>query len=157
MDKKELKEAKAVYKSLCAMLDGKKFHYTKDEESLTIHCEMRGDDLPINLIVRIDTERKLVTLASPMPFEVPEERRPAMAVAVSCANHGLVDGSFDYNYLSGKILFRMTSSYRASVIGKDLFDYMIMCSSYTIDDYNDKFLVVAKTEMKPSEILEYVK
>ena len=38
-----------------------------------------------------------------MPFTVPENMRKEMAVAVSCANHCMVDGDFDYDYETGKI------------------------------------------------------
>ena len=92
-----------------------------------------------------------------MPFAVPENRRTALAVAVSQANNGMVDGSFDFDYLSGRIVFRMTSSYRESLIGKQLFEYMLSCACFTIDEYNDKFLMVAKNEMSAEEILDYIK
>ena len=102
-------------------------------------------------------QRQLVSLLSQMPFAVPENRRTALAVAVSQANNGMVDGSFDFDYLSGRIIFRMTSSYRESLIGKELFTYMLSCACYTIDEYNDKFLMVAKNEMSAEEILDYIK
>lgn len=156
-EQKELKQAQTVYKALCDMLDERKWHYEKREDDLTIKCGVQGDDLPMEILVEVDNDRKLVTLLSFMPFAVPENRRQALAVAVSQANNGMIDGSFDYDYLTGRILFRMTSSYRESLIGKKLFDYMVSCACYTIDEYNDKFLVIAKNEMSTEEILEYIK
>ena len=156
-EEKELNLARTVYKSLCAMLDEHDWHYQKDEDNLSIKCGAQGDDLPMEIIVKVDDDRKLVTLISFMPYAVPENRRSALAVAVSQANNGMVDGSFDYSYLTGRIMFRMTSSYRESLIGKNLFDYMITCACYTIDEYNDKFLFVAKNEMSTEEILDYIK
>lgn len=156
-EEKDLKQAQAVYKALCEMLDEHEWHYEKDEENWCISCDAQGDDLPISIIIEVDKERQLVTLLSQIPFAVPEDRRTALAIAVSRANYGLTDGSFDFNYLSGQILFRMTSSYRESLIGKGLLAYMLMCACYTIDNYNDKFLVVAKKDMSVEEILEFVK
>lgn len=156
-DQKELKQAQTVYKALCEMLDDRDWHYEKFDEDLTIRCGAQGDDLPMEIIIEVDKERKLITLISKMPFNVPEERRAALAVAVSQANNGMVDGSFDFDYLSGRILFRMTSSYRESLIGKELLAYMLSCACYTIDEYNDKFLIVAKNNMSIDEILEYIK
>ena len=69
----------------------------------------------------------------------------------------MVDGSFDYDFITGSIIFRLTSSYRESLIGKELLAYMLMCACYTIDEYNDKFLMVAKNEMTIEEILDFVK
>ena len=155
-EEKEMKQAAAVYKSLCEMLDEHEWHYKKDEEHLMIACGAQGDDLPIEIRMEVDVKRKLITLISPMPFVVAENRRTAMAVAVSQANNGMVDGSFDYDYLGGRILFRMTSSYRDSLIGKSLLNYMLMCSCFTIDRYNDKFLMVAKNDMSVEEILNFI-
>ena len=156
-EEKELKQAKAVYKSLCEMLDEREWHYEKNEEELSIECGAQGEDLPIEINIQVDKERQLVTLLSQMPFAVPESRRTALAIAVSQANNGMVDGSFDYDLLSGRIIFRLTSSYRESLIGKDMLAYMLMCACYTIDEYNDKFLMVAKNEMSLNEILEFIK
>lgn len=154
---KELKQAQAVYKALCDMLDERNWHYEKLEESLSIKCEAQGDDLPMAILIDVDKNRQLASLISFMPFTVPENRRSALAVAVSQANNGMVDGSFDYNYLNGRIMFRMTSSFRESIIGKKMFDYMLSVAFYTIDEYNDKFLSIAKKDMSIDEILEYVK
>ena len=116
-EEKELKQAQTVYKALCEMLNERDWHYEKDEENLAIKCGAQGDDLPMEIIVEVDRKRQLVSLLSQMPFAVPENRRTALAVAVSQANNGMVDGSFDFDYLSGRIVFRMTSSYRESLIG----------------------------------------
>lgn len=154
---KELKQAQAVFKALCDMLDDHNWQYEKNEAELSIYCGARGDDLPIELKIGVDAQRKLVTLLSQMPFEVPENRRNALAVAVSEANNCMVDGDFDYNYLSGKIIFRMTTSFFDSLIGKDLFEYMFSCACYTIDEYNDKFLMVAMKEMSIEQILNLIR
>lgn len=156
-EEKELKQAQTVYKALCEMLNERDWHYEKDEENLAIKCGAQGDDLPMEIIVEVDRKRQLVSLLSQMPFAVPENRRTALAVAVSQANNGMVDGSFDFDYLSGRIVFRLTASYRESLVGKELFAYMLMCACYTIDEYNDKFLMVAKNEMSAEEILDYIK
>ena len=156
-DEKVLKQAQAVYKALCDRLDEHNWHYEKHEEDLAISCGAQGDDLPMELRIAVDTKRQIVTLLSQMPFEVPENRRTALAIAVSQANNGMIDGSFDFDFLSGSIIFRMTTSYRESLIGKELFSYMLSCSCYTIDEYNDKFLTVTKKAMSVDEILDYIK
>ncbi|MCH5158961.1 MAG: hypothetical protein J1F33_07185 [Clostridiales bacterium] len=156
-DEKDLKQAKAVYDALCEMLNDHKWTYEKNEKELSISCDTRGDDLPIELHIKVDVMRHIVTLISPMRFSIPENRKDAIAVAVSKANNGLVDGSFDYDYVKGRIVFRLTSSFLNSLIGKTMFEYMLMCSCYTIDEYNDKFLAVASTQMSIDEVLNYIK
>ena len=156
-EEKDLKQAQTVYKSLCNMLDERGWRYQKNEQELSIRCGAQGEDLPMEIIIEVDAERQLASLISPMPFEVPENRRAELAIAVTQANNGMVDGSFDYDFLSGRILFRMTSSFRQSLIGKAMFAYMLECSCYTIDEYNDKFLAVAKNNMSIHEIIDFIK
>lgn len=156
-EEKDLKQAQSVYKSICEMLNERDWHYEGNDEDLTIESGAQGEDLPMDIIIKVDAKRKLVSLMSPMPFIIPEKRRTALAIAVSLANNGMVDGSFDYNYISGKLLYRVTTSYRESLISKNVFAYMLMCTCYTVDEYNDKFLTVAKNEMSEEEILDYIK
>ena len=156
-EEKKLKQAQTVYATLCEMLDEHDWHYEKDEERLSISCGAQGDDLPIEIRINVDAERSLVTLLSQMPFVVAEDHRTALAIAVSQANNGMVDGDFDYDYINGRIIFRLTSSYLDSLIGKDMLNYMLMCSCVTIDEYNDKFLMVAKSTMSNEEILDFIK
>ncbi len=155
-DENEMKRAQAVYNSLCEMLDERGWKYDKYDEKLTIRLDTRGEDLEIEIYNEVDSGRQLVSLLSQMPFAIPEDRRSALAVAVCQANNGMVDGSFDYDYIKGNILFRLTSSYRESLISKNLLEYMLMCACFTIDHYNDKFLTVAKNEMTADEIEEYL-
>ena len=155
-DEKQLKQARAAFQALCEMLEEKDWHYEKDAENFLITCGAQGEDLPMEIRISIDAERQLIMLLSQMPFKISEDKRTALAVAVSVANNGMVDGSFDYDYLGGDIIFRMTSSFRDSLVGKDVFEYMLLCSCATIDKYNDKFLMVAKNDMSNEEILNFI-
>lgn len=153
---KELKQAQNLYKALCEWLDEHDWDYKKFENDFVVKCLAQGDDLPIELVVQIDTKHQLISLMSPMPFPIAEDRRSVIAVAVSQANVGLITGNFDFNYLNGQIIFRIASSYRESLIGKDMFEYLLLCACYTIDEYNDKFLTVAKSKMSIEEVLDYI-
>ncbi len=156
IDKNVEKHAKDAYKQLLAMLDGDKWHYEKDDSALSINCSATGDDLPIDVRIKVDAERQLCVFYSAMPFTVPEEKREMMALAVSAANHGLVHGDFDYNYLNGRIIFRLSTTMRDSIIGKEMFEYMLYVSCGTVDRYNDRFLYVMKSDMTAKEIVEYI-
>lgn len=151
------KQAKTVYNTLCEALDDREWRYQKNEDELSIECRVRGDDLEIDIRMHIDEEQQVILLLSQMPFAVAEDKRSAVAVAVACANNGLPDGCFEFNFISGNIGFRMASGYRESLIGKGLIEYMISASVTVIDEYNDKFFHVSKNKMSYDEIVEYVK
>ena len=143
-DEKKLAQAKEVFETLCRALDNHEWNYSKDEEKLAIECGAQGEDLPMKLTVKVDAERALIMLLSHIPFPIPEDKRLDLAIAVSAVNNRLVDGSFDYDVTKGNMFFRMTNSYLESMIGEDVIAYMLFCSCQTIDEYNDKFLMLAK-------------
>ena len=144
MSEEKKNQAAKNYQTLCNALDDHDWHYEKDDEQLTIECKAQGDDLPMDIVIKIDPDRQLVMLLSHLPFVVSEEKRLDVAVATSVINYRLVDGSFDFDIGDGHMFFRMTSSYIESDLDKEVFVYMLMCSCHTIDDYNDKLLLLAK-------------
>ena len=140
----ETAHAKIVYEDLCAALDRRKWPYQKHEEDLVVTFGVASDDLPMNFVLAVDAERQLLRLFSKLPFTVPEDKRMDLAIATCVASNKLADGSFDYDIATGRIVFRLTASFRESKIGDGLFEYLVGCSSVTVDAYNDKFLALSK-------------
>lgn len=153
-DAEKLTKAKATYATLCSALDKDEWHYKKDEEELTIKCGARGEDLPIEIIIQVDAGRQLVYLLSPMSFEIKEDNRLDVAVAISYINNMLVHGCFDYNINTGTIVFRMPNSFMDSTLGEEVFRYMLYCACKTVDEYNDKFLMLSKGMLSLEKFLE---
>ena len=116
----------------------------KNDAELRVECSAKGDDLPMDIKIRIDSDRQLVVLLSHLPFVVSEDKRIDGAVATCYVSNKLADGSFDYDISDGSVAFRITASFANSDIGMDLIKYMIGCSSLTVDEYNDKFLALTK-------------
>lgn len=153
MADEKLERAQKVYETLCATLDKHEWHYQKNEERLSIECGAQGEDLPMEITIRVDTERQLIMLLSHLPFIISEDKRLDVAIATSIANNGLVDGSFDFDITDGHMFFRMTSSFIESDIGSELFTYMLMVSCHTIDEYNDRFLMLGKGMMSIEDFM----
>lgn len=143
-EQKNLEQAKITFGTLCQMLDKNGWHYDKDEATLSIKCGIQGEDLPMDINIQVDVDKMIVLLISRIPFVIQEDKRLELAIAVSAINNTLVDGSFDYDIASGRMFFRMTNSFLESRIGEEVFAYMIFCSCQTIDEYNDKFLMLSK-------------
>lgn len=141
---KNPEQAKVVFGQFCQTLDKHDWKYQKDEEKLLISCSARGDDLPMELNIRVDADRSVVVLFSHMPFAIQEDKRLDLAVAVTAINNALADGSFDYNIADGNLYFRMTNSFVDSTLGEEVFSHMLFASCAIIDEYNDKFLMLAK-------------
>ena len=152
----DIERAKRVYSTLCGYLDGDNWKYDKDDERLIIYCEATGEDLPMEIRIFVDSDRQIIRLFSRLPFVVPEDARLDVAVAVGFSNSNLADGSFDFDINKGDLYFRMTSSFVDSEIGQELFGYMVLCSFRTIDDFNDKFLALAKGMINIEKFLSLV-
>lgn len=143
-DEMKVKKAKQLYASLCEQLDEMKLIYDKHEKDLVITFGLRGEDIPMQFVLNIDAERQLIRLLSLLPVKFEEDKRVDACIATCEANCRIVDGSFDFDYEDGSIIFRMTSSFLDSLISKDLFAYMIVIGSRIVDEYNDKFLMLSK-------------
>lgn len=155
-DERKIEQAKLTYNTLCNMLDGIGWSYEKDEEKLLIRSGVKSEDLPIKFTIRVRPGNQIVSFSSWMPYEVPENKRVDVALAIHAVNYKLIDGSFDYDLSDGSIMFRLTSSFRESILGKELFEYMIMVSTTVVDEYNDKFFAVAKGLMSLEQFIEQI-
>ena len=149
-----MEKAKEVFDALVNMLDTRDWKYEKFEEDLVIKSGIKGEDLPIEFLIVIKPNNQVVQLLSRLPFQIPEDKRVDAAIAICVANNGLVDGSFDYDISDGEITFRLTCSYRESYLSADLFEYMILVSAGTIDNYNDKFFMIGKNMLTVSQFIE---
>ncbi len=146
--------AKQNFDTLCRMLDNLGFKYHKDEKDLSLETGIQGDDFLIKLHIYVNPEKELISLISIMPFAVEEAKRIDLALAVCAANYGMADGSFDYDLSDGTILFRLTSSYKETMLSGELFKYMILVSMHTIDKYNDKFFMISKGMIEIQDFIE---
>ena len=149
-----LKKAKEVFDTLIRMLERRNWKYEKHEDIFLIKSGVKGEDLPIEFVILVKPGNEVVQFISPMPFNIPEDKRVDGALAVCAANYGIVDGSFDYDLRDGEIRFRMTSSYRESTLSEELFEYMVVVAAGTVDRYNDKFFMLAKGMISVQQFLE---
>lgn len=146
-------KANEVFETLCSMLDHKGWHYEKRDD-LSIKSGVKSEDFPIDFVMRVNPKNQLVSFISCLPFQINEEKRLDVALAICVANYGMVDGSFDYDITDGTIFFRLTSSYRDSVLSENLFEYMLVVAAATVDAYNDKFFMISKGMLSLQQFIE---
>ncbi len=156
-DEIKIEQAKKVYVNMCAALTVKGWNFKRFDDDLAISLSARGDDIPIDVVMQVNAKSQVVTLFSPIKFDIPEDKRLDLAVAVCISNYGLVNGSFDYDISDGDLRFRLTTSYIESSLGDELFNYMLLVSAGTVDKYNDKFLSLAKGLIDLEKFIELEK
>ena len=150
----ERQEALKVYRMFKDYLDGIYFRYTPLDEELVITLRANGNGLPMDVLIRVLEDRKVVQVLIPLSCKVPEDKRVDGAVAVSVANYGIINGSFDYDFNDGKILFRTTHSYRGVSMTKETIRYLVQVSCSTTDKYGDKFFALCKGLMTLEQFIE---
>ena len=142
-----------VYETIKKHLKKNDFHFDAYDDDHRIKMNVRGDDLPVSIIIRVLDERGVMQILSPLPFNMPEDKRIDGAVAVSVANYGIVNGSFDYDMSDGEIRFRITQSFEDVDYNEDVFKYMLRVAFLTVDKYNDHFFMVGKGMMTLKEFI----
>ena len=148
-----IQKACEVFNALTSILDSIDWKYEKVEDKLLIKSGYQGDDLPIRFGIEILPQNQVIRLVSYFPFDMPEDKRVEAAVAVCAVNNKLIDGCFDLDLSDGSLSFRMTDSYSDGMPTKDFVEYVLACSLSTIDDYNDKFFMLAKGMMNATDFL----
>ena len=152
-DEMNIKLANQVYSTLCSALDARKWNYNKDEDDLTVSFGVRGDDISMFFIIIVDAERQLIRLLSPMPYKMSEDNRMEGAIATCVASFGMVDGHFYCDLSDGTIVFKLTASFRESIIGEGLVQYMISCAMAMVEKYNDKFFALDKGNISITDFI----
>ena len=147
--------AKSLYKTLCNTLDNMKWTYNKEEDKFIIRTSAIGDDLSMKLMIKIDAERQVMYLKSPMPFAIPENVRDTMGKAILIANYSMLNGSFEFDFSDGYLAFKMVIPYMDSIISEAVCKYMIVLSCSMTDKFNDKFKAVADGVMTLAEFATF--
>ena len=143
-DAMKKQQAQKMYNIFCQALDASDWKYKEKEADMIIECGAQGDDLPMDLVINVNEKLQTVTVFSQLPYSIAEDKRIDIAAAISVINNQLVHGCFDYNIANGKIYFRIVSSFQNFLLSQESCTYMMFCTCNTVDEYNDKFLMLGK-------------
>lgn len=141
----ERERALEIYEMCCRTLDENDWKYERREEDLVILLKVQGEDLPLNMIIRIAEKKSVLQFICVLPFKFSEEKRVEGALAVSIANYGMINGAFDFDLNDGEIRFRLTQSYAMdNNISPELFLLLMALALGTTDKYDDRFFALEK-------------
>jgi len=139
MNKTEL--GKQTYENLCKAFELIGFKFERNDEKLSVACVCSGDDLRINIFMRVDGEAHCVSLFSAMPYTISKDKISEAALAVCSVNSKIKFGKFDVDPQSGAIDYNFCNYYdNAAAPSPQLFKFLLMVALHTVDKYNDKFL-----------------
>lgn len=154
MDEQKKLEAQRVYDAMCRTYEEKGLKFERHDEDLTITFGMSGDDLPMEFIVLVNPKASVVRLYSRLPVKVESDKMAEAALAVVYANSKILNGSFDLDISEGTLSFNVINAYHGSILGDEVFMYMLAIASGTIDEYNDRFLMLTKGMIDLKKFIE---
>ena len=155
-DDRAIKRGKEVFDNICAVMDDHQWKYEKDEEKLTVAIAFSTDDLRIGLHFFLDLQSQTVKVFSMLPFEVKEEAITPMLVAACEINYLLKDGDFMYDFGHKRMFFKLTTSFKGSLISKSLLEHMLDFAYDVLDVYNDKLDAINEGKMTLGEFVEWL-
>ena len=136
-------DPKLIFRRVCKNLDDRGWTYTPHDEDLVITLNVRGEDIPMELLFHVDAKRNLLKVLSVLPLASAEDKRVEMALAVCAVNDQLANGNFDLNLSDGKVVFRIAAHFDGGLPDESI-DYLIGVTCVTVDEYNDKLLMLNK-------------
>lgn len=143
-----------VYQMFKKHLEEIDFNFEAHDDDLVLTLTVNGDDLPQPTLIRVIDEQDIVQIVSPIPNRIPEDKRIDAAVAVSVANYGIINGSFDLDMSDGEIRFRVTQSFREMEMSEECIKYILNITFFTTDKYNDRFFMLGKGLMSLEQFIE---
>ncbi len=153
---KEILHAKTAYALLCKELDNNNWKYSKHEENLAVNCTAQGDEFPINLSIGIESDGQAIIVLADTVFKIEEDKKLDAIIGISAINNLLICGSFDYDFFSGAIRFRLTTSILDTVPKEGLFMHMITFACLMMDEYCVKLFGLSKGLMQLDQFLDSI-
>ncbi|MBQ8309202.1 MAG: hypothetical protein IJX96_05145 [Clostridia bacterium] len=148
------RRAQEVFQLLCRTLDNRSWKYTKNENNLSVSLSVVGNDLPMRMNIFVEAERELVSAYTGQDFSVSEEKCVPFCMGVCAINNHLIDGSFDFDVLKRTVIYRLIVSYHDATVGTEIFDYLIDCSTATVDDVNHTMKAYVDGQINYDEYIE---
>lgn len=136
--------AKNVYDMIVSTLESHDFKLQKNDDELKVAFQIETDSLPIVFSVVTDAQRQLIRIIAGYSIVFPQEKRLDGAIATCMTNCNLVAGGFDYDYETGMVVYRVSSSFSGSVISPDALMYLIQTAHSVCFAYDDDLDKLAK-------------
>lgn len=126
-------------------------------DDLVIVSGAKGNEMPVPLVINVNTNNEVLAIYSELPLNIDEKARNRIAVAINMINYSIVNGSFDYDYNSGRVIFRMAHYLPENDFTVYDVRRMIVITCGTVNRFNHRIAKIAQaTEISLDQIKEIV-
>ena len=141
------------YATMCEALDLQEFKYEKVEDKNMIQLGFQGDQGEILINIHFDVDRCLLSVMNLLPVSFGKEEVLA-TIAIAHTNYQLLEGWFLMDPESGKICFKLTSSYYETNLDHEHMRYMIALSYEMSNKYAGIFHRLANGTLSLQDYLQ---
>ncbi len=150
-----MSECTKIYEQLCTHLEAAGWKFTRHDNKQIVTMVMQGDDLPMNLLLHV-REKHVLYLRSLLPFTIPEDKRIDVIIACNAINYKLINGNFELDMSDGELSFRIAMPYSGADLSPEQVNYMVEVASSTVDEYNDKLLMLIKDMLSIQDFISEI-
>ncbi len=156
IEERVAKRGKEVFETICEVMDDNGWRYQKKEEELSVAIGFDTEDFDIKLHFFVELRTQKITLLSMLPFAVRNEAVDDCALAACEVNYRLKDGDFLYDFANNAIFFKLTTSFKGSLLSKSLLSNFLDLAYAILDVYNDKFASLNNGEMTLKDFVDLI-
>jgi hypothetical protein len=128
------------------------WRYTRMDDGV-IAFPVNGDRAAYAALTIANDEFHHVTLYCGFGPRVPDDRRAAVAEAITRANYGLVVGNFELDFGDGELRFRVGVGTNGGTFSAEMAGYMISLAVYMCDRYHDALMRVMFAGESPADAI----
>lgn len=113
-----------------------------------------GQEGPIQMLARVDDDRKVMGLSFRLPITVPDDKRSLMAEAVTRANFNLIVGSFEMDMDDGELKYKVTVPLDDAQLSLAQYRHCMRASLSTIRRYLPDFYRIVFGDALPEDVID---
>ena len=142
-----------TYDTIIRAFKNLQYTYQRNDEEFFVFSSFKGNCMKIPLLVGVERSSHRVFLKSRLPFIVSYPNRETVAVALCVLNNRLANGYFDFDFTEGIINFMMFNPLKDSILGEELFEYMIKTALLTVDEYNSPIFKLSEATISIKDFI----
>jgi hypothetical protein len=138
-----------------AALESAGWRYTVQDDG-GIVCDMAGEHTVYSLLFRVDEALDLVCCFSRVGFRVPDDKRVAVAEALTRANYGLRIGNFEMDLADGEVRYKASVDVEDGALSETMVQNLVRASLSSFDRYYPALMRVVWAGAAPADAIAEV-
>ncbi len=129
------------------------WHFEQLPDKPILRMGFRGDNGTWRCYAQVREQQQQFVFYSVLEFNIPEDRRPAMAEFLTRANYGLILGNFEMDFRDGEIRYKTSIDVEGDRLTSALIRPMVYVNVLMMDRYLPGIMKVAYGGASPADAI----